>query len=643
MMKKIKDHLMLIAVFALLFTSCSKDENSPVNPENAEVGSLSFATVLNDLAQRSQQKDHTADFPLCSDAKPSYVKVEITGVGYDGPAILEIPVSDSPGDYDGDSEAEYFTLESSDLELPAGTYILEFFAVYDANDNLIWVAPSKEEEGKLSNYVDHPLPLEINLSAGTKKYVDVDVLCYDKRMVNQYGYLFFELETNKALDFCFFANYCIGDRHFVANYSVSIWLGDDSSGTPLYTDVPAPIDSEGEFSADPLCFALPSPPEGVEPGEPYLYYEVTLQPWNGYYPNPGNNIIPGTLSLNDIEANFDGEDRVDFEHLRFGCEPDQNTCAGQDDDKDGLEATCDNCPNIPNPDQENSDGDKKGDACDLCPNIPNEDPTDSDKDGVPDACDNCKDNPGDFFGCPDDECIGEDPDKDSIPASCDICDLGDDRDDADKDGVPDACDNCKNEPGSQENGGCPDDSCIGEDSDGDDVADICDVCEGGDDNKDENRNGIPDDCENPDGEGACETAFMFGDTPINTFSNANRWGWAEMFDDADGDSQIFKIWAGAGQNKTEKGTHVGNATVTLNDDGDVELDIDIFQGYSFKELHVNLSEVKPSGKTAKAPGQYNRNGEVNANQTEYTFDFNNSDGNFWIIVHAVTCGISDAN
>lgn len=606
----------VIAIFAMLFTSCTKEESSDGIASSPEMGTISFGTMLNELTEQALQKNHLAGFPICSDADPSYVEIEISGDGYDGPERLEIPLSDAPADYDDDGELEYFTLEAEELELPAGTYTLDFFAVYSANDDLIWVAPSIG--GTLAEYVDSPLPTVINLAAGTKKYVDVEVLCYDQRMVNDYGYLFFELETNTALDFCFFANYCIGDRHFVANYSVSIWLGDDEDGTPLYTNVPAPVNSEGEFSADPLCFALPSRPDGVGPEETYLYYEVTLEPWNGYYPNPGDDVISGTLSQNDIEGNFDGDDKVDYEHLKFGCEPDQNTCPGQDNDDDGQGASCDNCPDDFNPNQE-----------------------DSDNDGVGDACDNCKDNPGDIFGCPDDACIGDDPDEDGIPASCDICELGDDNDDEDLDGVPDACDDCVNEPGSPDNAGCPDDSCIGEDSDGDTVPDSCDICEDGNDLIDENRNGIPDDCENPSGGGACETAFMFGDTPINSLSNSNRWGWAELFDESDGSSQTFKIWAGAGQNKTSKGTHVGNATVSLNEDGDVELDIDIFTDYSFDELHVNLSEAMPSGNTAKAPGQYNRNGEVNANQTEYTFDFNNSDGDFWIIVHAVTCGIID--
>jgi hypothetical protein len=46
----------------------------------------------------------------------------------------------------------------------------------------------------------------------------------------------------------------------------------------------------------------------------------------------------------------------------------------------------DNCPQTPNPGQENSDGDSLGNACDNCPTVSNENQADSDGDGVGDAC-----------------------------------------------------------------------------------------------------------------------------------------------------------------------------------------------------------------------------------------------------------------
>jgi OOP family OmpA-OmpF porin len=85
-----------------------------------------------------------------------------------------------------------------------------------------------------------------------------------------------------------------------------------------------------------------------------------------------------------------------------------------DRDNDGYGDICDNCPDVPNPDQADSDNDTIGDACDNCPDISNPDQADSDNDTVGDVCDNCPDianadqadSDNDTFGDACDECPG---------------------------------------------------------------------------------------------------------------------------------------------------------------------------------------------------------------------------------------------
>lgn len=71
-----------------------------------------------------------------------------------------------------------------------------------------------------------------------------------------------------------------------------------------------------------------------------------------------------------------------------------------DTDGDGVPDITDNCVNVANPDQKDSDGSGLGDACkdydhdgivnayDNCPNVPNHDQLDTDGDGIGDVCDN---------------------------------------------------------------------------------------------------------------------------------------------------------------------------------------------------------------------------------------------------------------
>lgn len=348
-----------VLLLCIFFTSCTKEESGSVSENDSEVATLAFGTFVNDLNKQMQQvKDHLSDFPTCSEAVPSYVELRLTGESYTGPETLEIALSDTPGDYDDDGIDEYFTLESDELELPAGDYQLTYFAVYDSADVLIWIAPSST--GSLGEYVNNPLPLNISLNAGTKKYVDVEVLCYDKRMVNEYGYLFFELETNLALDFCFFANFCdANERHFTAAYTVNIWYGLDDTGVSLYSGVgPQPMTNEnGEFYAEPVCFALPELPEGFDEDDPYVYFEATLSDWEENYGDVDPFVISGTLSYNDIMANFDGEENVNYEHLRFGCGENGGEVGCDindptlDCDEDGIDNGDENegCKNNPNP------------------------------------------------------------------------------------------------------------------------------------------------------------------------------------------------------------------------------------------------------------------------------------------------------
>lgn len=318
-MKKFRLSISALVVLLVLLSSCSRDDDK-VN--SSETATLSFAAVLNDLAQKNSMKNHLDEIPECSQDAPAFVDVVLSRNGSAVVGSMEEPlrvnIHPNPSDSDGDGVDNYFTEESTSLELEPGSYSLDHFVVLNAAGEIIWVAPVTGSS--MAGLVTNPLPMVFNLGSGVKKYVNVDVLCFDDRMVNRYGYLFFDINGTKAIEFCIFGNFCDqSGRHFPAQFSVDVWkfTGDNNNpqGQVLVAGShnTAGINSDGDAFADPVCVLLPD-----SPGTDQYYVEITLMDGDGY--DTQERIIrSGVITDEDVRTLFDGNTRNDYYHFREGA------------------------------------------------------------------------------------------------------------------------------------------------------------------------------------------------------------------------------------------------------------------------------------------------------------------------------------
>lgn len=416
-MKQIKLYLGVLAMFAMLFTSCSKEETGAAPGENAnDSATLEFGAVLNDLANRAMtNKAHFDDIPDCSDADPAVAVISFSFGETTRTVTVDIM----------EDEQGFFTAYDEMFKIPVGDepteVTLHSFMVYDGategsgpffdeeNGNLIWIAPSEADSpGLFDGYVDQALPMTFSVEAGTKPYISVEVLCFDRRMVNEYGYPFFDITPKELYPLCFFANYCSDSgRHYVGNYAVSVWY-DDGIGEPIqiYTNEdPETGMTGGEYSADPLCLVIPESPFD-DPDQDYIIYQVTPLSWPDSYGTIDETPMPMVhLSWSDIEELLSGDDNdetTDYIHLFINCgdNPGGGDCIAGDSDEDGICDDVDDCIDV-------------------------------DHDEICDDQDDCINGVG--VGCnPTGDCTAGDVDQDGI------CDDIDDCIDVDEDGI---CDN----------------------------------------------------------------------------------------------------------------------------------------------------------------------------------------------------------
>ncbi|MCH4823763.1 hypothetical protein ML462_11335 [Gramella lutea] len=609
-MKFIIKYLALFAVISLVLSSCTKDETvQGAGDVPSDVASLYLGPNLGDYYNQTRQQEQ--DVPECSDEEPAFAQIRLE-YGDDN-TVVETIVGISS------DEQGLFTEYSEDLEIPIPSgettvsVTLTDFVVWSddggAPGEVIWVAP--KEGSEFAMFVDDPLEQTFDLRAGSKNYVNVDVICFDDREVNLYGYQFFDITPVPLYDFCIFANYCTDSgRHYTANYSFSLYEYDgnreDGKGDLIYEDLSpnTGMTEDGTYWADPLCVVIPGPGEGIASDAPYLVFEATLTDWEPYYTaeEDDESMISMTLSWDMIQMLFDedgNDETTEYYHIFFNCGDEPVEC-----DLDDPDADCDGDGT------DNGDDPCPDDATDSCVDECADAGGDSDEDGICDDEDEC---PNDATNTCNDECAdaGGDSDEDGICDDEDECpndatntcndECADAGGDSDGDGICDDEDECPNDATNTCN-----DPCAGEggDSDGDGICDDNDACPNENPTVDEDGDGCEDETgtepclPDPDSTLNCETASFTGDIsnnfPVDIMLDGDVIG-SLTFDIEDGDIIVgVALTAIGGYLIDDCEISIGDEIVCYDETsfpgvGSYELDADTDFSYPLNDITVRLN------------------------------------------------------
>ena len=165
--------------------------------------------------------------PECKNEVPLYIRVAlknskgswITGINGDT-HFIEIKVNSEGVDTDKDGYPDsWFTQDLEQIFLPVDHYTLEYFAVLDdkgPDANILYLAPRKYDDygnTAFQNFVNTPLPIEINIREGIKHYVPVEVLCYDQRFAFAYGYIFYNFKDSPMFHIDYVENFDLRDKN----------------------------------------------------------------------------------------------------------------------------------------------------------------------------------------------------------------------------------------------------------------------------------------------------------------------------------------------------------------------------------------------------------------------------------------------
>ena len=197
--------LLPLAVFAILFTGCKKDETSA--PQQDVV-----FTALQ--VEPSLEKSTALDW-LCTDVEPTFAQIKINGVYY-YPAVFTL---------DG-------KMYTQSIKLPDGKYDVQEFILYKDLDGVegittgdIITSGTPTKGYPFAEFVATPLVFSFTVSSFEKTQVEIEVLCYQPHLYDEFGFNWMGITEKVVRNQCFFGDICFKSYADYANSHYALQPG----------------------------------------------------------------------------------------------------------------------------------------------------------------------------------------------------------------------------------------------------------------------------------------------------------------------------------------------------------------------------------------------------------------------------------
>jgi len=215
-MKKLNISLSLLFLVAILFVSCSSnDDSNIISDDPIGMGILSIGVTPIETSRSMRAGNLLKKHADCFNSDLKYVRMALKdsqGNCYFGSTqsgFHELEMDPSGLDTNNDEIIDTWnTSNDNKLLLPVGNYTLEYLAVTNnkgKDSKIILMSPKKGKDANAVQYynlVSNFLPIEFSIKEGVEHYIPLEALCFKKEHAYEFGFVFIEYDDLDPFYLC---------------------------------------------------------------------------------------------------------------------------------------------------------------------------------------------------------------------------------------------------------------------------------------------------------------------------------------------------------------------------------------------------------------------------------------------------------